>query len=81
MPDLLTDPWFLSVAIISVLITGISKGGFGGFALLSVPLMSLAISPIQAAGIMLPIMIPMDILSIWVYRHRWDARILAVLIP
>ena len=81
MPDLLADPWFLLVAIISVLITGISKGGFGGFALLSVPLMSLAISPIQAAGIMLPIMIPMDILSIWVYRHHWDARILTILIP
>ncbi len=81
IPELLTDPWFLSIAVISVLITGISKGGFGGFALLAVPLMSLAISPIQAAGIMLPIMIPMDILSIWVYRNRWDARVLTVLIP
>ena len=66
IPELLTDPWFLSIAVISVLITGISKGGCGGFALLAVPLMSLAISPIQAAGIMLPIIIPMDILSIWV---------------
>jgi len=81
MPELLSDPWFVLVAIISVLITGISKGGFGGFALLAVPLMSLAISPIQAAGIMLPIMIPMDILSIWIYRKLWDAKLLALLIP
>ena len=81
MPELFADPWFVTIAIIAVLITGISKGGFGGFALLAVPLMSLAISPIQAAGIMLPIMIPMDILSIWIYRNRWDKRILVLLIP
>ena len=81
MPELFSDPWFVAIAIIAVLITGISKGGFGGFALLAVPLMSLAISPIQAAGIMLPIMIPMDILSIWIYRKRWDGKLLALLIP
>ncbi len=81
MPELLTDPAFVAIAIIAVLVTGISKGGFGGVALLAVPLMSLVISPIQAAGIMLPIMIPMDFLSIWMYRKRWDARNLALLIP
>ncbi len=81
MPELLTDPAFVAIAIVAVLVTGISKGGFGGVALLAVPLMSLVISPIQAAGIMLPIMIPMDFLSIWFYRHRWDARNLALLIP
>ena len=81
MPELLTDPAFLLIAIVAVLVTGISKGGFGGVALLAVPLMSLVISPIQAAGIMLPIMIPMDFLSIWVYRKRWDGRNLALLIP
>lgn len=81
MPELFSDPLFVTVASIAVIITGISKGGFGGIALLAVPLMSLVISPIQAAGIMLPIMIPMDFLSIWVYRKRWDGRNLAILIP
>jgi hypothetical protein len=81
MPELLTDPPFVAIAIVAVLITGISKGGFGGIAFLAVPLMSLVISPIQAAGIMLPIMIPMDLLSIWVYRKRWDGKNLAILIP
>jgi uncharacterized membrane protein YfcA len=81
MPELFSDPLFVIVASIAVIITGISKGGFGGIALLAVPLMSLVISPIQAAGIMLPIMIPMDFLSIWVYRKRWDGRNLAILIP
>ncbi len=81
LPELFVDPAFVVIAIIAVLITGISKGGFGGVALLAVPLMSLVISPIQAAGIMLPIMIPMDFLSVWVYRKRWDGKNLALLIP
>ena len=81
MPELLSDPLFVIIAVVAVMITGISKGGFGGIALLAVPLMSLVISPIQAAGIMLPIMIPMDFLSIWVYRKRWDAKNLVLLIP
>lgn len=81
MPELLTDPAFVIIAIVAVLVTGISKGGFGGVALLAVPLMSLVISPIQAAGIMLPIMIPMDFLSIWMYRKLWDGKNLALLIP
>ena len=81
MPELLSDPLFVAIAIVAVLVTGVSKGGFGGVALLAVPLMSLVISPIQAAGIMLPIMIPMDFLSIWVYRRRWNGKMLALLIP
>lgn len=81
MSELFYDPAFVAVAVIAVLITGISKGGFGGMALLAVPLMSLVIPPIQAAGIMLPIMIPMDAMSVWVYRKKWDGRNLAVLLP
>lgn len=81
MAELFSDPAFVVVAIIAVLITGISKGGFGGMALLAVPLMSLVIPPIQAAGIMLPIMIPMDVMSVWMYRRSWDKGNLSVLIP
>ena len=79
--SLLQDPAFVIVACIAVLITGIAKGGFGGMALLAVPLMSLVISPVQAAGIMLPIMIPMDIMSIWIYRKHWDINILKLMLP
>ena len=78
---MILDPWFYAVAIPAVLITGISKGGFGGIALLAVPLMSLVISPIQAAGIMLPILLVMDISSIVAYRGKWDNRNLKILIP
>ncbi|MEO1189632.1 MAG: sulfite exporter TauE/SafE family protein [Pseudomonadota bacterium] len=75
------DPVFWGVAVFSVLITGISKGGFGGLALLAVPLMALVISPVQAAGIMLPILIVMDWVGVWTYRKHWDRRLLVLLLP
>lgn len=78
---MLHDPIFWAVAVMSVLITGVSKGGFGGLALLAVPLMALVISPVQAAGIMLPILIVMDWVSVWSYRKHWDKRILWLTLP
>lgn len=75
------DPFFWAVAVLSVLITGISKGGFGGLALLAVPLMALVISPIQAAGIMLPILIVMDWVSVWSYRKHWNKALLVIMLP
>ena len=79
--DLITDPLFYAVAIPALIVTGISKAGFGGITMLSVPLMALVISPVQAAGIMLPILIAMDFFSIWVYRKSWDKKNLLILIP
>jgi len=78
---MIDNPLFWVTAIISVIITGISKGGFGGLALLAVPLMALTISPIQAAGIMLPILIVMDWVSMWSYRQHWDKHLLRLMLP
>ncbi|GAB5454507.1 MAG: sulfite exporter TauE/SafE family protein [Henriciella sp.] len=75
------DPIFWAVAVFSVLITGISKGGFGGLALLAVPLMALVISPVQAAGVMLPILIIMDWVGVWTYRKLWDRTLLLLTLP
>jgi hypothetical protein len=75
------EPIFWIVAVISVLITGVSKGGFGGLALLAVPLMALVISPVQAAGIMLPILIVMDWVSVWSYRKHWNKNLLWLMLP
>lgn len=78
---MIDNPVFWVTAVISVIITGISKGGFGGLALLAVPLMALTISPIQAAGIMLPILIVMDWVSVWSYRKHWDKTLLILTLP
>ncbi|HEY5717692.1 MAG TPA: sulfite exporter TauE/SafE family protein [Motiliproteus sp.] len=78
----ITDPLFFAVAIPAVLIVGISKGGLGGgLGMLAVPLMSMAISPFQAAAIMLPILIVMDMVSLWGFRGRYDRDNLLIIVP
>jgi uncharacterized membrane protein YfcA len=78
---MIDNPIFWVTAVIAVLVTGISKGGFGGLALFAVPLMALTTSPIQAAGIMLPILIVMDWVSLWAYRKTWSKRLLWLTLP
>ena len=79
---MITDPWFYAAAIPAVLLVGMSKGGFGGgLGTLAVPLIALVISPVQAAGIMLPILCLMDLFSLWAYRGRWIWPELYVLVP
>ncbi|MEH6577484.1 MAG: sulfite exporter TauE/SafE family protein [Amphritea sp.] len=79
---MILDPFFYLVAIPAVLIVGISKGGFGGgLGLLAVPLMSLTVPPVQAAGILLPILCVMDLVSVWGFRGRFDKENLKVLVP
>ncbi len=79
---MITDPWFYAAAVPAVLLFGISKGGFGGgFGVVAVPLMALVVSPLQAAGILLPILCLMDLFSVWVYRNKWVSSELLVLLP
>ncbi len=79
---MIDDPWFYAAAIPAVLLFGISKGGFGGgLGTLAVPLMTLTVSPLQAAAILLPILCLMDLVSLWAYRNRWVWQELRVLLP
>lgn len=80
--SIIADPWFYLVAIPAVFLFGISKGGFGGgLGVVSVPLMALAITPVQAAAILLPILCLMDLFSLWAYRGKWVGAELRILIP
>jgi uncharacterized protein len=82
MPPLLFDPIFYLVAIPSVLLIGLSKGGFGGaMGQIGVPLMALAVSPVQAAAIILPILLVMDAVSLWTWRGERDNRTLKIMLP
>ena len=49
---------------------GLAKGGFIGFGLVATPLLALAVSPLQAAAILLPIMLLQDLISTWTYRRE-----------
>lgn len=76
------DPIFLSVALLCVIIIGISKSGLGGgLGQLTVPVMTIFISPLEAVAIMLPILCTIDFLNIWGYRKHWRKDFLLVMIP
>ena len=73
---------FYPVAIVAILLAGISKGGFGAAAGgLAVPVLSLVIAPPEAAGIMLPILCAMDVFSVHAWRGRWSVHHLRILLP
>jgi len=78
---LITDPIFYLIAIPAVTFLGISKGGFAGVGLLATPLLALVLPPLEAAAILLPILILQDAISVLVYRRDWDARNLKVMLP
>jgi len=75
------DPIFYAVAVLAVFILGLSKGGFVGLGNLAVPLMAMAVSPVQAAAVLLPILIVQDAIGIYAFRRSWDRFNLAVLLP
>ena len=79
---MLSDPGFYLVSIPAVLLYGLAKGGFGGaVAVLSVPIMSLLMSPTQAAAILLPILVVMDAVVVRTYWGQFDKRALQLLLP
>ena len=79
---MLTDPWFYIIGGFAVLLVGLSKSGFlTGLGVLGVPILTFAMPPVQAAAILLPILIAMDVVGVWAYRKDWDKRNLLILIP
>lgn len=75
------DVLFYAVAGLAAFTVGLSKGGLPMAGVLGVPLLALMISPVAAAALLLPIYIVSDMFGLWVYRHAYDRRNLAILIP
>ena len=78
---IITDPLFYLFAVPAVVFLGLAKGGFSGVGMISTPLLALVMSPLEAAALLLPILLVQDAFSVWIYRRVWDPWNLKVLIP
>lgn len=74
-------PLFFALAIPAVMLLGLAKGGFAGMGALSLPIMALAVSPVRAAAILLPVLIVQDVVGVWAFRRSWNGQVLAWMLP
>lgn len=72
---------FWVAAVIASITVGLSKGGLPVVAMMSVPILSLVMPPLQAAGLMLPIYIVSDWFGVWAYRRAFDMQVLKIMFP
>ena len=76
------DIFFYFTAATGVILFGISKGGFAGpIAILSLPIMTLAMNPVMAAAILLPVLLIMDVIAMYLYWKKWDLKNIKIIIP
>src|SRR3546814_14662159 len=61
---MLVDPWFYAIAVPAVILLGLSKRGFAAVGRISLPLIALVIPPVQAAAVVLPILIVQDLVGV-----------------
>jgi uncharacterized membrane protein YfcA len=74
-------PGFWAAAVLAAVLVGLSKGGLPVVGMLAVPTLSLFISPVTAAGLLLPVFVLSDVFGVYSYRRVFDRRLLGILIP
>lgn len=78
---MLNEPDIFLLAALAVIFAGVSKGGFGsGAAFASAAILALVMPPGQALGIMLPLLMLIDLVTLPPYWRRWDPAAARLLI-
>jgi uncharacterized protein len=75
------DIWFWAAAVVAAALVGMGKGGVPIVGMLAVPVMALVMNPVMAAGMLLPVYVVSDVFGLYAYRHAFDRRVLAILLP
>jgi uncharacterized membrane protein YfcA len=81
---IISDPLFYLLAVPAILALGLGKGGFAGLGMISTPLLALSVPPLQAAAILLPILLCQDVASSYSALGQFSTRTLAtsfILLP
>lgn len=74
-------PTFWIMATLASVFVGLSKGGLPVIGMLAVPVLALVLSPVTAAGLLLPVYVASDLIGLYAYRRAFDARVLKILVP
>lgn len=74
----MVDVWFWVAAITAAVSVGLAKGGLSALGVLAVPVLSLVMSPVTAAGLLLPVYIVSDVFGVWTYRRNFHPRVLKI---
>ena len=70
---------FWVVATLAAIFVGLGKGGVPGISAMAVPTLALVISPIAAAGLLLPVFIGSDVFGVIAYRKKFDRSVLKIM--
>jgi uncharacterized protein len=77
----MAEVWFWVAAVVAASLVGMSKGGVPVIGVLAVPVMALVMNPVAAAGMLLPVYVVSDAFGVYTYRHAFDRRVLAIVLP
>ena len=77
----MADIWFWVAAVVAASLVGMSKCGVPVIGVLAVPVMALVMNPVMAAGMLLPVYVVSDAFGLYAYRHAFDRRVLAIVLP
>jgi uncharacterized membrane protein YfcA len=76
------DPILLAVLLGTIFVIAFTKGGFGGgFAILGIPALSFVMPAVDAAAVIAPLVLLMDVFTVWAFPPRtWSRPNLRVLV-
>lgn len=75
------DLWGWAVAMLAAVAVGMAKGGLPMVGALAVPLLAGVMSPVAAAGLLLPVYVISDMFGLIAYRRDYDLRVLKIMAP
>jgi uncharacterized protein len=78
-----SDPLRLIISVLVIFSIAVTKGAFGGgFAILGVPLLSLVLTPVEAGGLLAPLLVLMDACALRYWTPTsWSKTDVGMLVP